>query len=504
MQHFEKATKTNLKNAITLFQKTKDRRISEVIEHLTNRLKTKGARASILKFANYMYNDGYKTPAHIQLIAKHIEQLESGDLKRLAVFMPPRHGKSMLCSEFFPAWYLGNNPKHFVIQATYAQELADDFGRKVRNYVQSPEFNQIFPNVGLRSDSMSAKRFHTVHGGTYAAVGAGGAITGRGAHLMIIDDPIKGREDAESEVQRRNLIEWYKSVAYTRLQPGGKIILIQTRWHQDDLAGYILNESGEDWKILDLPAIDASGNALWPDAYSLKELNQIKETVGTRVWSALYQQKPSEEEGSILKRDWWKIYTDKEMPVCSYVLQSYDTAFSTRSSADYTACTTWGVYNERDENGTPHPAILLFDAWKERLEYPDLRKRAKESFFHFKPDEILVEKRASGQSLIQDLRRSGLPVVEFKPEKDKVSRCHNVAPMFESGLVHILDDEFKSAVLEECAHFPYGKFDDIVDTVVQALMRIRDGFLVVHPDDPDDRIERHERKIKRPKKHYYS
>ncbi|MFM7852504.1 MAG: terminase large subunit domain-containing protein, partial [Flammeovirgaceae bacterium] len=184
-----------------------------------------------------------------------------GEIKRLAVFMPPRHGKSMLCSEFFPAWYLGNNPNEFIIQATYAQELADDFGRKVRNQVQSQDFNEVFKNVALRSDSTSAKRFHTTQGGTYSAVGAGGAITGRGAHLLIIDDPIKGREDAESEVQRRNLIDWYKSVAYTRLQPGGKIILIQTRWHQEDLAGFILSESKENWKVLDLPAIDAEGNA---------------------------------------------------------------------------------------------------------------------------------------------------------------------------------------------------------------------------------------------------
>ena len=504
MQHYPETTKVNLKNAITLFQKTKDRRISEIIEHLTNRLKTKSARSSILSFANYMYNDSYKTPAHIQLIAKHLHMVEKGELKRLAIFMPPRHGKSMLCSEFFPAWYLGNNPKDFIIQATYAQELADDFGRKVRNYVQSEEFNQVFPNVGLRSDSMSARRFHTVHGGTYAAVGAGGAITGRGAHLMVIDDPIKGREDAESEVQRRNLIEWYKSVAYTRLQPGGKIILIQTRWHQDDLAGYILNESGEDWKILDLPAVDASGNALWPDAYGIKELDKIKTTVGSRIWNALYQQKPAEEEGAILKRDWWKIYAEKELPVCSYIVQSYDTAFSTKASADYTACTTWGVFNVYDDNGIPSAACLMLDAWKERLEYPDLRKRARDSFFNYKPDEILIEKRASGQSLIQDLRRAGLPVVEFSPDKDKVSRAHSVAPMFEAGLVHILNDDFKSSVLEECAHFPYGKFDDIVDTVVQALMRIREGFLITHPDDPDDMMDRNARRYKETEKHYYS
>jgi hypothetical protein len=228
--------KTKLKSAIEVYQKTRDPRAAEVIEHLNKILRTYKARKHLLDYAKHMY-PGYKDPGHIKLITKNLEALERGEVKRLAVFMPPRHGKSMLCSEFFPAWYLGNNPNEFIIQSTYAQELADDFGRKVRNQVQSEDFNQVFPQVTLRSDSTSAKRFHTMQGGTYSAVGAGGAITGRGAHLLIIDDPIKGREDAESEVQRRNLIEWYKSVAYTRLQPGGKIIIIQTRWHQEDLAG---------------------------------------------------------------------------------------------------------------------------------------------------------------------------------------------------------------------------------------------------------------------------
>ena len=306
--------KERLKSAIQIYKKTKDPRAGEVIEHLNKILSTSQARKTLLQYAKHIY-PGYKDPAHIQLIAKNLEMLEKNEINRLAVFMPPRHGKSMLCSEFFPAWYLGNNPNEFVIQSTYAQELADDFGRKVRNQIVSPDFNSVFPQVGLRSDSTSAKRFHTMQGGTYSAVGAGGAITGRGAHLLIIDDPIKGREDAESEVQRKNLIEWYKSVAYTRLQPGGKIIIIQTRWHQDDLAGHILNESKEDWKILDLPAIDSKGNALWPEAYSKKDLEKIRSTVGERVWSALYQQQPAADEGSIIKRDWWKIYPEDKIPI---------------------------------------------------------------------------------------------------------------------------------------------------------------------------------------------
>ena len=497
--------KEQLKSAIQIYKKTKDKRAGEVVEHLNKLLSTSEARKTLLQYAKHIYPQ-YKDPAHIQLIAKNLELLEKGELTRLAVFMPPRHGKSMLCSEFFPAWYLGNNPNEFVIQSTYAQELADDFGRKVRNQIISPDFNNVFPHVGLRADSTSVKRFHTMQGGTYSAVGAGGAITGRGAHLLIIDDPIKGREDAESEVQRKNLIEWYKSVAYTRLQPGGKIIIIQTRWHQDDLAGHILNESKEDWKILDLPAIDSKGNALWPEAYPIEALEKIKSTVGQRVWSALYQQQPAGDEGSIIKRDWWNIYPEDKIPTLSYVLQSYDTAFSTKSSADFSACTTWGVYTERDQENKPYAACLLLDAWKERLEYPDLRKRAQDAYEKWYPDQVLIEKRASGQSLIQDMRRSGVPVITYTPDRDKVSRTHSVASMFEGGLVFTLDKDWTKSVIEESAAFPYGKFDDVHDTCVQALLRIRDGFLVAHPDDPEDEDyeQRKQRKQRNKNKHYYS
>jgi predicted phage terminase large subunit-like protein len=498
----ETQIKEKLKSAIEIYRSTRDPRAGEVVEHLNKILSTSKSRKSLIQYAKHMY-PGYKDPAHIQLIAKHLEMLERGDIKRLAVFMPPRHGKSMLCSEFFPAWYLGNNPNEFVIQSTYAQELADDFGRKVRNQVVSPDFNSVFPQVGLRSDSTSAKRFHTVQGGTYSAVGAGGAITGRGAHLLIIDDPIKGREDAESAVQRKNLIEWYKAVAYTRLQPGGKIIIVQTRWHQEDLAGYILNESGEDWKVLDLPAIDDSGNALWPEAYSKEDLEKIKATVGTRVWSALYQQQPTNEEGSIIKRDWWNVYLEEKIPTLSYIIQSYDTAYSTRSSADFSACTTWGVFTARDENNVPYAAAILLDAWKDRLEYPDLRKKAQDSYYEWRPDQVLIEKKASGQSLIQDLRRAGVPVITYSPDRDKISRTHSVASMFEGGLVFTMDQDWTKSVIEESAQFPYGKHDDIHDTCVQALLRIRDGFLITHPDDIED--ENYEtRKQRSEVKHYYS
>ena len=457
--------------------------VFEILEKQRTKQTNASAHSHILDYAQHLY-PGYNTPAHIQLIGKNLESLERGEIDRLAIFMPPRHGKSMLCSEFFPAWYLGRNPRNFVIQATYAQELADDFGRKVRNQLKSDDFMRVFEGVGLRDDSSSAKRFHTVHGGTYSAVGAGGAITGRGAHLLVIDDPIKGREEAESGLQRRNLIEWYKSVAYTRLQPGGAIILIQTRWHEEDLAGWILENSDENWKILDLPAINANGDALWPEAYSVEKLKKIRATVGDRVWESLYQQRPSAEQGAILKRDWWQKLNYE--PRYDFIIQSYDTAFSTKESADFSARTTWGVFSRLNEDsGMVEACVGLIEAWRDRVEYPDLRRIAQDSYWEYKPNLVLIEKRASGQSLLQDLRRAGIPVHEYKPDKDKVSRAHAIAPMLQSGLVYVPSEElWVDDIIGECASFPYGKHDDYVDTCTQAWQLIRDQFLVAHPLDP--------------------
>ena len=456
-----------------------------IIKNQKEKQEVSGAQTSVLKFAQHMYN-GYSTPAHVQLIAKSLEALERDEFDRLAIFMPPRHGKSMLCSEMFPAWFLGRNPKNFVIQSTYAQELADDFGRKVRNHVKSEEFTKVFPNTTLREDSTSAKRFHTVQGGTYSAVGAGGAITGRGAHLLIIDDPIKGREDAESQVQRRNLIEWYKSVAFTRLMPGGKVIIIQTRWHEEDLAGWVLENEPGAWKVLDLPAVNDNGDALWPEAYPIEKLKKIQSTVGERVWQSLYQQKPSAEQGQILKRDWWCVWEKKRLPACHTIVQSWDTAFSAKETADYSARTTWGVFTHIDEEGRDQACIILLELWRNRVEYPELRKEAQQSFFDWKPDVVLVEKRASGQSLLQDLRRAGVPVKEFTPDRDKVSRAHVVASMLETGLVFVLNEAWVDDLIQECASFPYGKHDDLVDTTTQAWQLIRDNYLVSHPLDPED------------------
>ena len=474
----------------TAEQLTKISALQKAIKRLSVLEKHDKVQKSLLEYAKFQMPE-YQTPAHIQLLAHKLEEVERGNIKRLAIFMPPRHGKSQLTSQFFPAWYLGRNPSKFVIATTYAQDLADDFGRSVRNQIQDEDYNRIFNDCTLSKDSSSVRRFHTTGSGVYYAVGAGGAITGRGAHLLLIDDPIKGREDADSDAMRSNLIDWYRSTAYSRLMPGGSIILIQTRWHEDDLAGWILREtSHEPWEVIELPAVldekaskilkRPKGQALWPEAYDKKRLEEIKKTAGSREWNSLYMQRPSAEEGNILKRYWWKEWKEDNPPECNYILQSWDTAYTVKSTSDYSAVTTWGIF---EHNGIQN-AILL-SARRERWEFPELKSEAINLYNEFKPDVVLIEAKASGWSLIQELQRAGIPITPFNPKKaDKKTRAHSVTPLFESGRVWYPSSKYWAEdVINQCAQFPSSNYDDLVDSTTQALMRLRQGLFVEHPQD---------------------
>ena len=464
--------------------------LQKAVNQLNKLEKKTKIQESVLEYAKFQMPD-YQTPQHIQLLADKLEAVERGKVKRLAIFMPPRHGKSQLTSQFFPAWFLGRNPDKYVIATTYAQDLADDFGRSVRNQIQDEDFQNIFENCNLSRDSSSVRRFHTTGGGVYYAVGAGGAITGRGAHLLLIDDPIKGREDADSEAMRSNLTDWYRSTAYSRLQPGGAIILIQTRWHEDDLAGWILRETThEPWEIVELPAIldekaskilkRPKGEALWPQAYSKDRLDEIRKTAGSREWNSLYMQRPSAEEGNIIKRQWWMPWEEENPPECSYILQSWDTAYTTKQTSDYSAVTTWGIF---EKNDIQH-AILL-SARRERWAFPELKSEAIQLYNDFSPDVVLIEAKASGWSLIQELQRAGIPITPFNPRRaDKKTRAHSVTPLFEAGRVWYPPSKWWAEdVVNQCAQFPSSNYDDLVDSTTQALIRLRQGFFVEHPQD---------------------
>lgn len=424
---------------------------------------------------------GYRPADHHWLIAKALERVSRGECDRLMIFMPPRHGKSMLASEFFPAWWLAQHPDRQIIAATYAQDLADDFGRKVRNLCRSPQHKGMFPGMSLSEDSQAASRFHTAQGGVYHSVGAGAAITGRGAHLLLIDDPIKGREEAESETMRRRLKDWYTSVARTRLMPGGAIVVIQTRWHEDDLAGWLLREhSHEGWETLNLPALAepndpmgrAEGEPLWPDCYPLQDLERLRSAIGPRDWSSLYQQRPSAAEGSIFKRDRWRTYDpggmDPKLVLSSleidHVVQAWDTAFKTKETNDYSVCCTIGVSKAR---------YYVLEVWRARVEFPDLQRAMIAQDSKWRPHAVLIEDTSAGQSLIQELYRSTrLPIIPVKADKDKVSRAHAITSTHEAGLCYLPPSEYWASDFEdELASFPTAPHDDQVDAFVHAMTR---------------------------------
>lgn len=429
---------------------------------------------------------------HHQIMASAFERVVNGDLKRLIINMPPRHTKSEFASYLLPAWFLGKFPDKKVIQASHTAELSVGFGRKVRNLVSSSDYQEIF-QTKLSSDSKAAGRWNTNVGGDYFAIGVGGAVTGKGADLLIIDDPHSEQEAmmGNSDVYDR-VFEWYSSGPRQRLQPGGSIILVMTRWAKKDLTGQIMNLSatrgGDEWELIEFPALMPSGNPLWPEFWKKEELESIKAEISVGKWQAQYQQNPTSEEGAIIKREMWSVWEKDHAPKCHYIIQSWDTAFEKHNRADYSACTTWGVFNIENNDGKPIANIILLDSFKERLEFPDLKKAAFELWKHWNPNSCIVEKKAAGAPLIYEMRRMGVPVSEYTPSKgsDKIARVNAVSDMFASGLVWCPDTRWAEEVVEECASFPNGDNDDLVDSTTQALLKFRlGGFIGTNSDEPD-------------------
>ena len=458
------------------------------------RLQTRDkAQKHFMPFAHHVY-ENFIEGKHHRIIAEKLELVAQGKLKRLIINMPPRHSKSELASYLMPAWFLGRNPRLKIIQATMNTELATRFGRKVRDLIDDPYYQEIFPDTDLKPDSQAAGRWETSKGGEYFAAGVGAAMTGRGADLLIIDDP-HSEQDALSSTAYDHAYEWYTSGPRQRLQPGGAIIIVQTRWSKKDLTGRLLNEQAKDtmadqWEVVEFPAILPSGNPLWPEFWDKNELLGVKASLSPVKWNAQWQQNPTSEQVALIKRDWWRTWEKEDIPRLSYVLQSYDTAFSKKETADYTAITTWGVFDP-DEDGTEH--IILLDAKKDRYNFPELKEEAMEQYDYWEPDMVLIEAKASGMPLADELLRINIPVTTYSPGRrkrgggvDKTTRMHMVAPIFEAGRVWAPDKKFAEEVIEECAAFPNGEHDDLCDSMTMALIRFREGSLVVLEEDEDD------------------
>ncbi len=415
----------------------------------------------LLAFTRRLF-PAYRPADHQRRIAAHLEAVGRGDLLRLIVVMPPRHGKSTLASEHFPAWYLGRNPDRRIIACSHTAGLAYRFSRLARNKLLAPGWP--FPGVALASDLAAVQSWDlAARCGGYVAAGVGGAITGHGADLLLVDDPAKSAEEAASATYRDRAWEWWTGTATTRLEPGGAAVVIGTRWHEDDLIGRLL-QSGR-WTVLHLPALADDDQPLWPERYGVAALERIRAEVGSRNWEAQYQGRPAPAEGAILKREWWGWYRAGEAPVFSRTVQAWDTAYKAGRSNDWSVCTTWG----EAVNG-----YYLLDRYRARVEFPDLKRAAVAQYEKWTPETVLVEDAASGQSLVQELQAgTRLPVVAVRVDRDKIARVNAISPKVEAGKVFLpVDAPWRDEFVEECAAFPFGAHDDQVDSMTLALARL--------------------------------
>ena len=499
--------------------------LHKILEGIEEQTQIEASFNDLIEFCKAMQDD-YTVGRHHRLLGNLLMEIERGcaydeeglpldntGKDRICVNIPPRHGKSQLVSIYFPAWFLGRNPDKKVMMVSHTTDLAVDFGRKVRNLISTPDYQKIFPTVKLAVDSKSAGRWNTSAGGEYYACGIGSSIAGRGAHLLLIDDP-----HSEQDVLNGNFdvfdraYEWFTYGARTRLMPGGRVAIVQTRWHMDDLTGRVVrdmahNEQADQYEIVEFPAIlevenevvekkgrkkvtrmETVEKPLWPEFFNLDALARTKASMPLFQWNAQYQQNPTAEEAALIKREWWKEWTEEKPPECEYLIMSLDAAAESHNRADYTAITTWGVFMNEEEDCY---CIILLNSIKKRVEFPELKKLAQEQYEEWEPDAFIVEKKSNGTPLYQELRRTGVMVQEYTPHRgtgDKTARLNSVADIVSSGLVWVPQTRWAEELVEEVAGFPFMPHDDLVDSMVMALMRFRQGGFVSLPTDEPDEI----------------
>lgn len=480
--------------------------LMSLLEAYEKQLKVQACQTKFIDFVKEMW-PAFIPGRHHAIMADAFERVAEGKCKRLIINMAPRHTKSEFSSYLLPAWFLGRYPSKKIIQTAHTAELAVGFGRKVRNLVGSSHYQTVFPGVALSSDSKAAGRWNTNKQGDYFAIGVGGAVTGKGADLLIIDDPHSEQEAAIAATNPDiydSVYEWYTSGPRQRLQPGGSIVIVMTRWSKRDLCGQILKASMQrdgvdEWEVIEFPAIMPSGQPLWPEFWSMDELNKIRAELPVSKWSAQYQQNPTSEEGALVKRDWWKIWDKEEPPNCDYIIQSWDTALTKGTRSDYSACTTWGVFYDSDSDGKKRTNIILLNAFQDKLEFPELKQKALEEYKYWKPDSCIIEAKAAGAPLVFEMRRMGIPIQDYTPSRgnDKIARVNAVSDIFASGFVYAPPLRWAEEVIEQFASFPNSDHDDLVDSSTQALLRFRQGGFISTQSDED------EAPISRKKADYY-
>jgi predicted phage terminase large subunit-like protein len=450
------------------------------------------AKTNFIDFVRYVWPQAL-IGEHHNVMAKAFDRIANGTLKRLIINMPPRHTKSEFASYLLPAYLMGRDPRTKAIEATHNSELAVRFGRKVRDLMDMDTYKEVFPDVSLKQDSKAAGRWDTNLGGEYFAVGVGGAMTGRGADVLIIDDP-HSEQDAMSDFgvgQLLGVVQLWTSHAFAAGWCGGDC---------DDALGDEGFDGAVDQgaEIAERGPVGGDrvpchlarvGRPLWPGFWKIEELGGVKAILSVQKWNAMYQQQPTNDEGAILKREWWKVWPKDDPPIVNYIIQSMDTAYSKKETADYSVITTWGVFYLNEDSGA---SIILLDVKRGRWDFPELKRVAKEQYDLWQPDNVLIEAKATGTTLQQELRKMSIPVTMYSPGgrragQDKVSRANAIAPVFESGMVWAPDTEWAELLVEECAAFPNGDNDDMVDSTVMAMDRFRRGnFISLHTDDQEE------------------
>ena len=440
---------------------------------------------------------------HIDAISEHLQAVVEGDIKRLIINIPPRHMKSISVAVALPAWTWTIQPQKRFLFASYAASLSVRDSVKCRRLIDSPWYKDHFGETfSLTGDQNQKQRFENDKTGQRIATSVDGALTGEGGDIIVIDDPHNVRE-AESSAVREGVLEWWDQAMQSRLNDPktGAFIIIMQRVHENDLTGHILANEHDDWDHLCLPARyeighptptqtslgftdprTAEGDLLWPKRIDDITLTKLERSLGTYASAGQLQQRPMPKGGGILRAEWWVPWESNDLPEIEYVIQSWDTAFSTKEKSSYSARTTWGVFRQ---NGQMNAIVI--DMWYDRVTYPELRRIAQEAYYDFEPDAVMIEKKASGQSLLQDLRIAGIPVIEYMPDRDKEARAHASSALLEDGRIYFPSDKkWAKNLIDICAAFPAGDNDDIVDTCTQAWLRLRKGWFVSHSEDFED------------------
>lgn len=441
---------------------------------------------------------------HIDAISEHLQAVVDGKIKRLLINIPPRHMKSISAAVALPAWTWTVQPQKRFLFASYAASLSIRDSVKCRRLIDSQWYKQHFgESFSLTTDQNQKQRFENNQTGYRIATSVDGALTGEGGDIIVVDDPHNVRE-AESSTVRESVLEWWDQAMQSRLNDPktGAFIIITQRVHENDLTGHILaNDTEGEWEHLCLPARyeighptptksslgftdprTNEGELLWPQRIDEKTLGTLERSLGSYASASQLQQRPMPKGGGILKAEWWVPWERDDLPDIEYVIQSWDTAFSTKEKTSYSARTTWGVFRRHGQMNA-----IAIEMWYDRVTYPELRKAAQEAYLLYEPDAVLIEKKASGQSLLQDLRIAGIPVLEYSPDRDKEARAHAASALLEDGRIwYPCDRRWAKNLIDICAVFPAGENDDVVDTCTQAWLRLRKGWFVTHSQDYEE------------------